>query len=187
MMKRLPLLTFMLLLSLFLAGCGNDNSENTDNGSQNSPETDAESAPSDSGTTSTDSGASENSNSNSTDAASDQDDMKAKMDQLAFSEIKVEVSYGKDREYEAEIEQDPNQPLEAEVEDELNGVYTKGKEAFDDIYPKAKELDITTDSTEQEIIDQVLSAFDLEPDYEKFEVDLTFNDGTVQEFENKKK
>ncbi|MBD8007190.1 YusW family protein [Bacillus norwichensis] len=82
-----------------------------------------------------------------------------------MSEIEVEVSYGKDQEYEAEIEQGKNHPIEAEVEDELNNIYTKGKEAFDDIYPKAKKLNLTSDSSDKEVIDQVLkAAFDLKSD-----------------------
>lgn len=180
-MKRLSILAFSLLLSVFLAGCGNDSSENTGTDSQNTTgtETDTGSTPADSGTT-------DSSNSDSKDEVGSQDDMTSKMDELAFSEIKVEVSYGKNQEYEAEIEQDSNQPLEAEVEDELNGVYMKGQEAFDDIYSKAEKMDITTDSSEQDIIDQVLSAFDLEANYEKIEIDITFNDGTVREFESRK-
>lgn len=72
------------------------------------------------------------------------------------------------------------------MEGKLNDVYLRGQEAFDDISPKAKELDVTTDSSDQEFFDQVLSAFGLEPDYEKIEVDITFNDGTVREFESRK-
>ncbi|AXI00128.1 hypothetical protein DV702_10610 [Sporosarcina sp. PTS2304] len=114
------------------------------------------------------------------------DTMKVDMDQLSFKEIKVEVSYGKDREYEAEIEQDDNEPFEAKIEDEVNGVYLQGQEAFNDLYPRAEQLQLTKDSTKEETIEQVLQAFDLESSYEKFEVEIRFHDGSKLDVEDRK-
>lgn len=86
-MKRLSILAFSLLLSVFLAGCGNDSSENTGTGNQKSSETET-----DTGSTPADSGTTDSSNSDSSDEAGSQDEMKSKKDELVFSEIKVEVS-----------------------------------------------------------------------------------------------
>lgn len=184
-MKRLSILALILLLAVFTAACGNASGGNdpTNNGNQNSGETNTGSTNNDNTGSNNDNGDSNNDNTGS----NDQDYMKSKMAQINFSEIEVEVSYGKDQEYEAEIEQDKNRPIEAEIEDELNNVYKKGKAAFDEIYPKASQLNLSSNSSDQEVIDQVLKAFDLKPDYEKFEVEITFNDGTKLEVEDKKK
>lgn len=112
--------------------------------------------------------------------------MQEKMDQLTIREIGIEVSYGKDREYEAEIEQDKGRSIEAEVEDEINGVYLKGEEAFNDLYPKVQQLNLTKDSTKEETIEQILRIFNLESNYEKFEVEIDFTDGSELEVEDKK-
>lgn len=114
------------------------------------------------------------------------DSMQEKMDQLTIREIEIDVSYGKDREYEAGIEQDKGRPIEAAVEDELNGVYLKGEEAFDDLYPKVQQLNLTKDSTKEETVEQVLRIFNLESNYEKFEVEIDFTDGSKLDVEDKK-
>lgn len=186
-MKRL-LITGVSVLALGLAGCGSDTTDDT--GKENSDIGDtpvqqplqpatggiedksAEDSETDATTDST------------TDAAAG--DTQADMEQLSFKEIEVEVSYGDDKEYEAEIEQDNNEPIKAKVEDELNDVYLKDQEAFDDLYPKVKNLDLTKDSSDQATIDQVLDIFDLQADYEKFEVEIKFNDGSKLEVEDRK-
>lgn len=113
--------------------------------------------------------------------SSDSDDqsyMKSKMEELDFYEIEIEVSYGKDKEYEVEIEQDKDRPIKAELEDELNNEFSKGREAFDVIYPKAERLSLSSDTPEQEVIDQVLQAFELPSGYTKLEIEIKFKDGT---------
>lgn len=119
--------------------------------------------------------------------AKNQDDMKSMMAELSFYEIELEVSYGHDQEYEAEIEHHHNGDIEAEVEDELNGVkLSDDVKAFNYIYPKAKNVTVTKDMDKQAVIDEVLRAFDLKNDYEKFEVEFEFEDGTKLSYEDKK-
>lgn len=174
-MKRLAIFSFAILLAFFMTACSNDSNGNDNpNASQPNLEENQNSEVTD------------NENTSSNNATSDKEEMKSKMDELEFSEIDVEVSYGKNQEYEAAIEQDKNRPIEAEVEDELNDVYLQGKEAFDDIYSKAKTLNLSSAASDEEVIDQVLKAFDLKSDYEKFEVEIKFNDGTELEVTDKK-
>lgn len=123
---------------------------------------------------------------NDTDSLDDDEYMTTKMDALDFYEIEIEVEYVDDKEYEAEIERDDNRPYTAEVEDELNNVYLEGREAFDDIYPKIEQLSISIDSEQTDIIEQVLSVFDLPDNYTKFEVEVKFNDGNEIDFEIKR-
>ncbi|HLR09630.1 MAG TPA: YusW family protein [Bacillota bacterium] len=108
--------------------------------------------------------------------------MKNKLEQLGYKEIEIEVSYGDDKEYEAEIEQ--NSMVTAELEDELNDEYLKGMEAFDAIYPYAEQLSLTPNTDMETAINAVLDAFDLDADYEQFELEITFQDGKELEFED---
>ncbi|WP_153731456.1 YusW family protein [Sporosarcina obsidiansis] len=169
-MKRL-LISVVSIMTLSLAACGNGTKEpTTEKDTTNAPT----SQPTDSTATDT-AGKTEST-----------DQMKTDMDKLSFSEIDVDVSYGKDKEYEAEIEQDLNEPIKAKVEDELNQVFLKGQDAFDDLYPRVQQLQLTKDSTNEETIDQVLKAFELEANYEKFEVEIKFNDGSKLDIEDRK-
>lgn len=176
-MKKLWL-TPAAVLALGLAACGSASDQ---------PTTDqpVEDQPAESQTESTTGSQTEQPAAN-TATDQDSDQMKSDMDQLSFKEIEVEVSYGHDQEYEVEIEQDENEPIKAKVEDELNQNYLKGQEAFDDLYPRVKQLDLTKDSTKEETISQVLNAFELQDNYEKFEVEITFNDGSKLDIEDRK-
>ena len=175
-------------MALGLAGCGTDVKDDTvdENTNATNPPVEQPLEPATGDTTQNDAGESgtDATTDSSTDSATG--DMQADMDKLSFKEIEVEVSYGNDKEYEAEIEQDENEPIKAKVEDELNEVYLKGQEAFDDLYSKVKNLDVTKDSSQQETIDSVLNAFNLQADYEKFEVEIKFNDGSKLEVEDRK-
>lgn len=171
-------LTPAAILALGLAACGN---------AGNQPTTDqpAVDQPAESQTEST-TGSQTDQPAANTETDQNSDQMKSDMDQLSFKEIEVEISYGHDQEYEAEIEQDENEPIKAKIEDELNQNNLKGQEAFDDLYPKVKQLDLTKDSTKEETVSQVLKAFDLQDNYEKFEVEITFNDGSKLDVEDRK-
>ena len=104
------------------------------------------------------------------------------MAKLDFSEIDVEVSYGEQKEYEAEITYDNSGFIGGEVDDDINNEHLRGKVAFDSIYQKAKNLTISKDTNKKDAIDQILKSFNLPADYNKFELDIIFNDGTKLEY-----
>src|SRR5690625_2048135 len=123
---------------------------------------------------------------NDAESLDDDEYMTTKMDALDFYEIEIEVEYVDGKEYEVEIERDDNRPYTAEVEDELNNIYLKGKEAFDEVYPKIEQLSVNIDSEQTDVIEQVLSVFDLPDNYTKFEIEIKFNDGSEMDFEVKR-
>ncbi|WJY26921.1 MULTISPECIES: YusW family protein [Sporosarcina] len=187
----------VLALSLLLGACGSTDDDKatdttgtedtaTEPGSVNDTDTGMDDAGTDSedGSTGTETDTSGTSDSSDT-AADGQDDMKEKMDQLAYDEFELEVDYGKDQEYEIEIEQD-NGVVEAKVEDELSNQNLNGQEAFDEIYPKLKELTITETTSKEDAIQQALDAFGLKDDYVKFDMEITMPDGKKLTFEDKK-
>lgn len=120
-----------------------------------------------------------------TDDATEEDDKNEKMKQLDFAEFELEVEYNDDQEYEAEIEKNSSGEYKSELEDELTNQHLKGDEAFDHIYPILEKVSIQQDATQEEVIKEVLEAFDLDSDYDEFEVEITFHDGTELEYEDK--
>lgn len=191
MMKKTLIIVNTCLLIVFLAACGTQNNS-TNEPPKNNPTENNKTAGDiqQDNTQQNDTQHDESQNepnredTNTTDAKS-QDDMKNMMEALNFKEIEIEISYGHDKEYNAEIEHHDNGDVQAELEDELNGIEINDDiEAFNAIYPKAKQLDITQQTSKEDVIQQVLSAFDLENNYEKFKVKIKFNDGKKVSFED---
>lgn len=176
-----------LLLALFLVACGQDDVEPTEPTVEDSTEGESNNTEDDQSTDDEEMTEDEGS-SNDTDVsgeAKDHSDMKGMMEELNFTEIELEIDYGKDQEYAAEIERHSDGDIEAELEDEINGRdIDDDLEAFNVIYPLVKKLDIDQQTDKQDVIDQVLEAFDLEASYEEFEVEIKFEDGTKLSFED---
>lgn len=197
MPKHLIQLFSVLLLALFLTACGggddadNDNADNNTQGNDDQEEMADDNDTGDDNTNNMDGDTADKSdNTNDTNgknqAGSDQD-MIDKMDNLAYAEFEMEVDYGKNNDYTAEIEQDKNQNMiESEVEDEVKeNIDIMGQKAFDKVYPNIKNLTIDRNTSKKDAINETLQAFDLESDYKEFEMGITFQDGTKIEFEDK--
>src|SRR5690606_42112483 len=107
------------------------------------------------------------------------------MDEIDNVEFELEVEYGGDKEYEAELETNSAGTVEAKIEDELNHVEKNGSEAFDELYPLVQKLTITQQTNKDEAIGEVLKTFNLPADYTKFDLEITFKDGTKIEFEDR--
>ena len=114
--------------------------------------------------------------------AENQSEMNSEMNKLDFSDFELEVYYGEQKEYEAEITYDNSGFIGGEVDDDLNNERLRGKVAFDSIYQKVKNLTISKDTNKKEAIDQILKSFDLPADYKNFELEIILNDGTKLEY-----
>src|SRR5690625_2239372 len=113
-------------------------------------------------------------------------DQIAKMDELDYVEFELEVEYADDQVYEAELERKRGNRVKAEIEDSRNGVRKKSEEAFDELFPLVERLSITPETEREEAIREILAFFELSDDYEEFELELKFKDGTKSEFKDEK-
>lgn len=183
-MKKSLMFIMTFMLAGFLAACGSSNDNTDDNPMDTEQNDDMEMEDNDDvdDEKDTDDSAAMNKDDDTTSDAADKD---AKMDELEFFEIQLEVEYTNGSQYEAEIDKESNGDYTAEVDDDINNQHLKGDEAFDHIYPILEKLDITKDSSKEEVIDQVLESFELEKDYVEFEVEITFHDGTEMEYKDK--
>ena len=169
-MKQILFIFLTVLCISLLTACGNQTNETDNNKDQKN-------------VTQNGNGKTTNINtSNQLQNTQEQNEMKAKMGKLDFSEIDLEVSYGEQKEYDAEINYDNSGNIGGEFDDDINNEHLKGKVAFDGIYPKVEKLTISKDTNKKDAIDQILKSFDLPTDYNTFELEIVFNDGTIMEY-----
>lgn len=180
MVKRLLALSVTSLLALTIAACGTETEQTGNSNIDKSPGV----VNSENDNKDNTMAQSENKEENNTTSS---DEMGTKWAEIKYTDFELEVDYGKNKEYEAEIERNKsNDSIEADLEDELNGVDVNGEEAFNEIYPKVKKLKIDQQTSKEDAINQTLEAFDLESNYNKFELEITFEDGTKIEYEDRK-
>lgn len=189
-MKKTIYILIAAILSVGLVACSNNNNEANDNANNNAGNESNENAANDNEKETTNDNTDKNNESadenNTTNDVTDEEEMKEKMSQLDYIDFELEVDYESDKEYEAEIEQNKEKgTIKADLEDEINGEDLKGIEAFNKIYPLVEQLTINQDTDKEDAIAEILDVFDLDDDYEKFEVEITFSDGTEIEFEDK--
>ena len=194
-MKNIVQFIFAIMLIGVLAACGGDSTDNNDvdqDDTTETPETDdttineedddqaIEENPdqADDGT--------ENDEATNGDVAQDdnQATIKETMEELDLAEIEIKVEYPNDNEYELEIDKSSQGNYEVELDDEINNIKLKGMDAFDTILPNLEKLDITKESSKEDVIAQVIEAFELNDDYEEYDIEVIFSDGTKMEFES---
>lgn len=187
-MKRITF-TFVIFLTFFLVACGagmDNNSAESDNNNATTENERKNNNADDANSDDTSNNTSDHANESANEATKDNDadrDMRQQMEELPFTKFEIGIEYSGDIEYEAEIKLRNNQ-VEAELENEIEGVYMKGPEAFDIIFPIVKELNIEKDTEKSEVINSTLDAFGLDHDYVEYELEIEYDDGTKVEFED---
>ncbi len=169
-MKKIILLIFSSILLLGFVGCSS-NEENSKEPVENDTVVETEENTNDDSDTE-----SKNEDSNEDSSSSDS---------LNFTDFELEVDYDKNIEYEAEYELN-NGSIEAKIEDDLNNVKLKDEEAFNKLKPILEELNIEQDTPKEDVINEVLTAFELPDDYIKFDLEITFENNTKVEFNDEK-
>ncbi|MEK4423716.1 YusW family protein [Solibacillus sp. FSL K6-1523] len=101
-----------------------------------------------------------------------------------FNSFSLDVDYGINDSFEVDYELERD-GVEASIEDRNNKVI-KGNDAYTKLEPIFKSFQFTSTSTDQEIISEVLKAFDLDENYQEIEVEIHFSDGVKKEFKSKK-
>lgn len=187
-MKKMNMFISVTALSFVLVACGsnaNDNGDNQVSEESNQGTVNGMSGQNDLSVTNeadknTDSATEQNVN------TSNQDDMQKKMDEIEYADFGLSVDYVRHQEYEAELEKNSDNSVEAEIEDTLNNVKKKGSDAFNELFPLVKQLTITQQTSKADAIQEVMSVFNLPTGYEEFELEIRFKDGTKIEFEDRK-
>lgn len=104
--------------------------------------------------------------------------------QLEYDEFELDIEYPNDKDYEIKLENHRGGDSDAKIDDEVNGIKIEGPEAYNELYPLVKQLTITSETTKEEAIQEIIRVFELDPNYEKFEVEITFTNGSEIEFKD---
>ncbi|MEK4536943.1 YusW family protein [Peribacillus sp. FSL K6-1552] len=156
MRKTIKVLSLPFAAMLVMAGCGEDNDE-----VKNPP-------------------VEENENQAETNSETGTDNIKKLP--FTFKDFQLEVDYaGNDNEYEAEYDAMGVQ-TEASIDDQLNKHEVHSDEAMEELTPILEKLTFTKDSSDDEVIQDVTKAFNLKDDYEEFDLEVTYDDGTKKEY-----
>ncbi|MBS4176080.1 YusW family protein [Lederbergia citrea] len=110
-----------------------------------------------------------------------------KMAELNFTKFNLEVRYGPDKEYDFDYEEkSANGDYKAELNDSIHDKKLKGMEAFNALYTQLKGLGFETNTSEKEAINKILNTFQLDQNYNTFDLEYTLRDGTTVDLEDKK-
>ncbi|WP_160112631.1 YusW family protein [Salicibibacter kimchii] len=96
-------------------------------------------------------------------------------EELPYNEFDLEAEYDHG-EYEAEYEYEGGSP-EVEIEDSRDGedMELEGQAALDALSDILPEMDIDENSSDEEIQEAAIDAFNLDEDYSELEVEIEFN------------
>jgi len=100
-----------------------------------------------------------------------------------FTNFDLDVEYAENKEYDVDYESESN-GLEAEIKDDISNTQIKGDEAFEVLRSIFEQLKFDKDTPNEEVVSEVTKAFDLDEDFQKFELEVKFLDGTEKEYNN---
>lgn len=189
-MKNITQFLFTVMLIGVLAACGGGNSDNNEeqNGmtdTDNNVTEENDLATDDDGLgTDNDNSQEDKETSNDTTQGDDQVIIKETMDGIGLAEIEISIDYPNDTDFEVEVDQNSQGVYEVELDDEVNNKQLRGMDAFDAISSNLEKLDITKDSSKEDVIAQVIDAFGLNDDYQEYDIEVIFSDGTKMDFES---
>lgn len=144
----------VIALSIFLVGCG-DKDEAT-----NVPDN----APIEEETTN---------NSNTTNNTADTS--------YNFTQFNLEVDYPNNQKYDVEYENETT-GSEAKIEDQVNNNVVQGNEAINQLVPIFETLKFDNTTSDEDVLNQVIEAFNISNDYIEIELDVQFADGIEKEY-----
>lgn len=102
---------------------------------------------------------------------------------FGFTDFELDVDYpDQDDALTVSYEEDKDR-VEAEYEDKVSNEVLEGNDAFDKIEPLLAELKLTEDMSEEDVISKVIEVFNIEPDFESIEVEVTYPEGTDKEYQ----
>ncbi|MFF5994124.1 YusW family protein [Lysinibacillus sp. KU-BSD001] len=102
-----------------------------------------------------------------------------------FTHFSLDVDYSDTQSFEVEYENEES-GVEASIGDDVSGEALNGNAAYDQLEPIFKSFTFDAATAEVDVIAEVMKAFELEDNYQKFELDIRFADGTEKEYHEQK-
>ena len=98
-----------------------------------------------------------------------------------FTEFSLDVDYSETQDFEVSYENEQS-GVEASYEDQVNNERLYGNDAYDRLESVFKSFKFNKDTAEDEVIKEVLNAFNLPDNYRSFDLEIRFADGTEKEY-----
>lgn len=104
---------------------------------------------------------------------------------VPYAAFALEVNYGHGKHNTFEAVYDKQEREEASIKDYLNGADREGEEALNEMKMVLSELSIAKSDSEQDVISNVLEAFNLDEQYDRFQLRVKWPDGTSRIYNRK--
>ncbi|WP_173916866.1 YusW family protein [Halobacillus sp. Marseille-Q1614] len=98
-----------------------------------------------------------------------------------FTGFELDVEYPDDKLVDVEYENE-KESMEAKYFDETQDMDLKSDEALDKLSPIFEDFTFDQNTLDKDVIAEVKKAFSINDDYEKFELEIEFEDGTDKEY-----
>lgn len=98
-----------------------------------------------------------------------------------FTHFDLDVDYDGDKSYEVDFENN-QKGMSAELDDDINNVHATGDDASNKLVKYMESLTFNADSDPQDVLSQVITAFDLDENYREFDLEVRFTNGEVKEY-----
>ena len=105
-------------------------------------------------------------------------------DRFSFEKFDLDVEYGDGESFEVDYAEKNNGQIEADWEDERNNESLTDVEAMEKIKPVFDSFSFNEESSETEVINEVVDGFELNNDYTDFELEIDFPNNTEKEYED---
>ncbi|RUL51740.1 YusW family protein [Lysinibacillus antri] len=102
-----------------------------------------------------------------------------------FTHFDLDVDYANDVSYDVEYTMNQNGTT-AEIDDDANKVELKGDEANNQLAGYFESLTFNETSSDEDVVNQVITAFKLDENYQNLKLEVKFNNGDVKRYEFKK-
>ncbi|PFD97545.1 hypothetical protein COE15_12475 [Bacillus cereus] len=108
---------------------------------------------------------------------------------LNFNDFHLNADYqDTKKDYEAEYKnKGADKKMEGKIEDHKTDVKLTSDKAIAKLSPLLQKLTFDKNTPDQEVIDQVVDVFQLDKDYQKFDLEVVFSDGTKKEYKKEVK
>ena len=165
---------------LLLAACGNDNNDEVTDTPENAP---TEGTTNNNGTTgnNNNNGTTNNDMNGEGTATNNNAVTNANNSAFDFTHFSLDVDYANAQDFDVEYENEQS-GVEASYEDNINNEQFYGNDAYDRMESVFQSFKFNKDTSEDEVIKEVLNAFNLPEDYQKFDLEVRFADGTEKEY-----
>lgn len=191
-MNKVFLYMGIVMLSLFLVGCGNTNDaknnvDDTDsNGVVDDTVNNDQAEMGDNNMNKTNNNAADDNRKETNDEVNTQTDTTTEGKrnyQYSFEKFELDVDYDDmDDAIEVEFDNEPNDELEASYEDRTKDIRLHGEEAMSELDSIFSSFNFDENTSEDEVLDAVVEAFDIRDDARKIELEIEYGTGVEKEY-----